>query len=186
VGALVSGGGYLWFADSAASQVYRVDPTTEQHRRFPLRQSADVLVFADGSLWVLDTVEGKITRVNPRSGHSIHSYPVSGDPQGMAVGGGYVWVSDASGNEIHRIPEDLQSASTPIPVEQIGGIPRGIAYDDGAIVVGFAGGSLSKIDPSDPSSPAVIWTSSGLGNDASSITVDPGGKVWAAGVAIST
>jgi len=187
VGALVSGGGYLWYADSAVNQVYRVDPTTrKQIGPFPLRQSADVLVFADGSLWVLDTVEGKVMRVNPRSGHSTHPYPVSGDPQGMAVGGGYVWVSDASGNDIHRIPEDLQSASTPISVEQIGGIPRGIAYDDGAIVVGFAGGSLSKIDPSDPSSPTVIWTSSGLGNDASSITVDPGGKVWAAGVAIST
>jgi hypothetical protein len=32
----------------------------------------------------------------------------------------------------------------------------------------------------------VIWMSSGLGNDASSITVDRGGKVWAAGVAIAT
>jgi hypothetical protein len=95
-------------------------------------------------------------------------------------------VPDASGDEIDRIPEDLQSVATPIPVGQIGGSPRSVAYDDGAILVGFAAGTLSKIDPSNTSSPAVIWTQPSLGNDASSITVDPGGLVWAAGEAIPT
>ncbi len=103
----------------------------------------------------------------------------------MSVGGGYVWVTDASGNDIQRIPEDLQSSSTPIAVGQIGGQLRSVAYDDGAIVVGFGGGTVSKIDPANPSSPTVIWTHPGLGNDASSIIVDRG-IVWAAGEATST
>ena len=55
----------------------------------------------------------------------------------------------------------------------------------GWIVVGFGGGTISKINPSDPSSPAVIWTQARLGNDASSITVDRA-VVWAAGNAVSS
>jgi len=58
-------------------------------------------------------------------------------------------VTDASGNDIQRIPEDLQSSSTLIPVGQISGQPRSVAYDDGAIVVGFGDyrGELEKIAP---------------------------------------
>jgi hypothetical protein len=185
VSALVSGAGYLWLGDSATDKVYRVDPRNSKVKPFALHQSADVLVFAEGSLWALDTLEGKITRVDPSTGPSLPSFTISGDLQGMAVGGGYVWVTDASGNEVQRIPENLATASTPIAVGQIGGPPKGIAYDDGAIVVGFAGGALAKINPSNPSSPEVLWTHSGLGNDASSITVD-GGIVWAAGDPVST
>jgi class 3 adenylate cyclase len=184
VGALVSGDGYLWFADSSTDRVYRINPRTDEVRSFSLRQSADVLVFADGGLWVLDTLGGKITRVDPETGDSGPSYAISGTLQGMAVGGGYVWVTDASGDDIQRIPKDLQSASTPIQVGQIGASPRAVAYDDGAIVVGFGGGTVSKIDPANPSSPMVIWTHPGLGNDASSITLDRG-IVWAAGAALS-
>jgi class 3 adenylate cyclase len=184
VAALVSGGGYLWIGDSATYQVYRINPRTSAVDRFPLRQSADVLVFGDRHLWVLDSLGGKITRVDPKTGHSLHSYIATGNVQGMAVGGGYVWVTDASANDIQRIPEDLQSKSTTIPVGQIGGPPSGVAYDDGAIVVGFAGGTLSKIKPSNPSSPAVIWTHPDLDYNVSSITVDRG-IVWAAGEALS-
>jgi class 3 adenylate cyclase len=180
IAALVSGDGYLWVGDSSTDRVYRIDPTTDEVRRFSLRQSADVLVFADRRLWVLDTLDGRITRVDPSSGHSSPSFTASGNLQGMAVGGGYAWVTDASGNAIQQIPEDLESASTPISVGQIAGSPEGIAYDDGAIVVGFANGTVSKINPTNPSSPEVLWTHSGLGNDASSITVDAG-IVWAAG-----
>ena len=180
IAALVSGDGYLWIGDSSTDRVYRIDPTTEEVRSFSLRQSADVLVFADRGLWVLDTLDGRITRVDPSSGHFSPSFTASGNLQGMAVGGGYVWVTDASGNAIHQISENLESVSTPISVGQIAGSPEGIAYDDGAIVVGFANGTVSKINPTNPSSPEVLWTHSGLGNDASSITVDAG-IVWAAG-----
>jgi hypothetical protein len=184
VSALVSGAGYLWLGASATDQVYRVDPRTSKVVPFALHQSADVLVFAEGSLWALDTLDGKITRVDPLTGPSLPSLPISGDLRGMAVGGGYVWVTDASGNEVQRIQENLATASTPIAVGQIGGQPNGISYDDGAIVVGYSGGALAKINPSNPSSPEVLWTHSGFGNDASSITID-GGIVWAAGGPLS-
>ena len=171
VGAFVSGAGYLWVASATTDVVYRVDPITEDVNKFPLRQSADVLVFADGSLWVLDTLEGKITRVDPSTGQSHQSATVSGDLRGMAVGGGYVWVTDASANGIERISEDLGSAATPISVGQFAGRPGAIAYDDGAILIGFTGGTLAKLNPSNPSSPAVIWTHQ-TSIDVSSITLD--------------
>jgi class 3 adenylate cyclase/streptogramin lyase len=171
VGAFVSGAGYLWVASATTDKVYRVDPKTAEVQKFPLRQSADVLVFGDGSLWVLDTLDGKIARVDPLKGQLHPSLTVSGDLHGMAVGGGYIWVTDASANGIQRISEDLGSAPTPMPVGQFGGRPESVAYDDGAILVGFTGGTLAKINPSNQSSPAAIWTH-GVGVEVSSITVD--------------
>jgi hypothetical protein len=170
--------------DSATNKVYRVDPRTPKVVPFALHQSADVLVFAEGSLWALDTLEGKITRVEPSTGRSLPSLSISGDLHGMAVGGSYVWVTDASRSEVQRIPENLATASTPLAVGQIAGPPKSITYDDGAIMVGFADGAVAKINPSNPSSPEVLWTHSGFGNDASSIIVD-GGIVWVAGGPIS-
>ena len=91
-------------------------------------------------------------------------------------------MTDASGNEVQRIPQNLATVSTPIAVGQIAGPPNGIAYHGGAIVVGFASGAVAKINPSNPSSPEVLWTHSGLGNDASSIAVAEGivGCRWSA------
>ncbi len=179
VKAFVSGGGYLWVADATDNRVYRVDPRTSLVKKVPLRQSADVLVFGDGDLWVLDSLAGKITRVDPSTGYSLPSVAISGDLHGIAVGGGNVWVTDASANQVQRIPEDLGSVSTPIPVGQIGGRPEAVAFDDGAIVVGFTDGTLAKIDPSNPSSPTVIWTHH-VSVTVSSIAIDRG-TVWGAG-----
>ena len=158
VAAFVSGAGYLWVASATTDMVFRVDPTTTDVQKFPLRQSADVLVFGDGSVWVLDTLDGKIARVDPSKGQLGPSFLASGDLHGMAVGGGYLWVTDVSTNGIQRISEDLGSPPTRMPVGQVGGRPESVAYDDGAILVGFTGGTLAKINPSNPSSPATIWT----------------------------
>jgi hypothetical protein len=67
----------------------------------------------------------------------------------------------------------LESAPATIPVGQIGGRPKAVAYDDGAILIGFTDGTLAKINPSDPSSPAVIWTHQ-AGVEVSSIAIDRG------------
>jgi streptogramin lyase len=165
IAALVFGAGYLWVGDSVTDEIYRVDPRTSEVDPFTLKQSPDVLV---------------ITRVNPTTGHSLPSVTISGDLHEMAIGGGYVWVTDASANGIQRVAEDLGSAATPIPVGQIGGSPKAIAYDDGAILVGFTGGTLAKINPSNPSSPAVIWMRP-AGVEVSSITVDRGTVLGAGG-----
>jgi DNA-binding beta-propeller fold protein YncE len=179
VSALVSGAGYLWMADTASDRIYRVDPETSKVLSISLRQGADMLVFADGGLWVLDRLEAKITRVDPETGRSLRSFTSSGDLQAIAVGGGNVWAVDTSVAEIQRIPEDLRSASTPISIGQIGDAPRSVTYDRGLILVGFTDGTISEINPSDPTSPEVIWTRR-VGNNASSIAVDHG-IVWVGG-----
>jgi class 3 adenylate cyclase len=179
VSALVSGAGYLWMADTASDRIYRVDPETSKVLPISLRQGADMLVFADGGLWVLDRLDAKITRVDPETGRSLRSFTSSGNLQAIAVGGGNVWAVDTSVAEIQRIPEDLGSASTPVSVSQIGDAPRSVAYDGGMILVGFTDGTISEINPSDPTSPEVIWTRR-VGNNASSIAVDHG-IVWVGG-----
>jgi class 3 adenylate cyclase len=179
VSALVSGGGYLWTADTDLDRVYRIDPRNSKVTLFPLRQGADVMTFAEGSLFILDTNAGKLTRLDPSSGHALHSYLLSGDLRGLSVGGGSVWVIDASGNEIWQVPDDLGSPPTALHLGQTGGSPNAVAYDGGAIVVGFNDGTVMKINPDDPASPSLIWTYHGR-NDASSIAVGDG-IVWVAG-----
>jgi len=179
VAAFVSGGGYLWVGDTFTDRVYRVDPTSSAVKIFPLRQSADLMTFADGSLWVLDKLGGRLARVDPRSRHSTPSFPISGDLHGMTVGGGFVWVADASEDEIWQIPEDFGSPATGIHLGQIDKSPNSVAYDDGAIVVGFTDGTVAKIRPADPAAPAVLWTHE-VGNDAESLAIDKG-IVWVAG-----
>ena len=142
-----------------------------------------MLVFGDGGLWVLDRTRGKLTRVDPSTGRALPSLAIAGDVQGMAVGGGNVWVTDDSGDAVQRIPEDLGSAPTAISLGQIEGPPSAVAYDEGAIVVGFRSGAVAKINPSNPSSPTVIWTRQ-VGNNASSIAVDRD-VVWVAGGSLS-
>jgi class 3 adenylate cyclase len=175
---LVSGAGYLWVGVSSPDRIYRVDPTGPAVKMIGLRQSPDLMIFADGSLWVLDRLGGKLTRVDRRD-RSHPSFPISGNIRGMAVGGGFVWVTDADGNQIWQVPEDLGSPATPIPVEQIGISPSAITYDDGMLVVGFTDGTVAKINPNDPTSPAVIWTHR-VGSNATSISVDHG-IVWVGG-----
>jgi len=179
IASFVSGAGYLWVGDTLDDRIYRFNPATSAIKIFDLRQSPDVLVFGDGNLWVLDKTAGKVARVDPSTGRHPPPFAIAGDVLGMAVGGGYVWLTDASGSAVERIPEDLGSAPTDISVGQIEGPPSGVAYDDGALVVGFLRGAVAKINPSDPSSPAVIWTRR-IGNNASSIAVD-GDVVWTAG-----
>ena len=179
---LVSGAGDLWVGDSVDDRVFKVDPTTRKVTRYPLHQSADVLTFLDRTLWVLDILDGELTRLDPSSGRTHHpSYPISGNLAGMSVGGGFVWVADQTDDGIWRIPEDLGSPATAVRVGQIGTSPHSVAYDDGAIVVGFRDGTVAKINPSDPASPSVIWSRK-VGNDASSITIGDG-IVWVGGLA---
>jgi hypothetical protein len=90
-----------------------------------------------------------------------------------------VWITDAAASEILRVPEDLKSAPTRIPIGQFGASPSSIAYDEGSIIVGFLDGTIAKINPADPTAPIAMWTRR-VGNNASSVTVDDG-IVWAAG-----
>ena len=179
VRALVFGDGYLWVPVNDPNLVYRVDPTTSAVSVLQVPLSPDLVTFADGYLWVLDTLEGKLARVDPTTGRTGHPYPVTGNLQGLAVGGGFVWVTDASGAQIWRIPEDLGSPATSVSVGQIGYSPSGVAYDGGAIVVGFRNGTAAKINAADPSSPTAMWAVQ-IGSDASSIAIDDG-VVWIAG-----
>jgi Adenylate and Guanylate cyclase catalytic domain len=177
--ALVAGAGYLWMGDSTNNRVYRIDPGNSRVKRFSVGQSVDQLTFGDGALWVLDTLQGKITRVDPATGRSPTPLIVAGDLKSVVVGGGYLWAADATGNAIQRIPEDLRSKPTAVSLSGVATRPRVVAYDDGAIVVGFEDGTVAKIGPANPTTPTVLWVRQ-VGNSVSSITVDRG-IVWAAG-----
>jgi len=157
--------------------VFRVDPTTTDVQKFPLRQSADVLVFGDGSVWVLDTLDGKIARVDPSKGQLGPSFLASGDLHGMAVGGGYLWVTDASTNGIQRISEDLGSPLLGCR------LARSAVGPNPSHTMMVRSWSASRVGPSRKSTPRTrhLRQQSGHKRLASSITVDRSTVLMAGG-----
>jgi hypothetical protein len=88
-------------------------------------------------------------------------------------------VVDALAILVRAAVRERDCPATGIHLGQIDKSPNSVAYDDGAIVVGFTDGTVAKINPADPAAPAVLWTRE-VGNDAESIAIDKG-IVWVAG-----
>jgi tRNA A-37 threonylcarbamoyl transferase component Bud32/streptogramin lyase len=65
---------------------------------------------ADGAVWVLGQRRGTglVLRIDPRNGRVVGKRPVpdwmfGSEGQGLAVGGGFVWITNASGGMVYRL-----------------------------------------------------------------------------------
>jgi streptogramin lyase len=95
-------------------------------------------------------IESSLTRVDPRTGKILDETLLPGSADGMALGGGNVWVSDSSNDELVRIDPATGSIAAHF---HVGRDPRGIEVDsDGGVWVILSGegesGVLAKVDPS--------------------------------------
>jgi outer membrane protein assembly factor BamB len=176
---LIVGGRYLWLADSPDQVVYRIDTDASTYRRFPIYQEVDRLSFGDGRLWILDTRTGSLRAMRP-NGRIIRQLPVPGDLTDMTVGGGSVMITDAAGDQIQRIPEDLSRGGVPIPLAGVGNGPSVVDYlSTGAVAVGFDDGTVAAFNPT---SGAQLWKNvTGVTPNAMTSGY---GKVWVVGVPV--
>jgi DNA-binding beta-propeller fold protein YncE len=101
------------------------------------------LTVGDGAIWVVSRPDfrccplvsigtGALSRIDPRTNSITETFPLAGDPVGVAVGAGAVWVANAGSRSVikvdpkeHRPPETIK----------IGGRPSGIAFGRGAVWV---------------------------------------------------
>jgi len=173
---LIVGGRYLWLGDSADGFVYRINTDASTYKRFRIPQAADRLSFGHGRLWILDTRTGSLLAITP-NGRRLGQQPVPGDLTDMTVGGGSVLITDAAGDQIQRIPEDLSRAGVPIPLGGVGNGPSVVDYlSTGAVVVGFDDGTAAAFDPT---SGAPLWKNM-TGVTPNAMTSGDG-KVWVVG-----
>lgn len=138
------GEGALWVTDPGESAVIRIDPRTSRPVGDPIAVPGDVsgpLVVGEGAVWVLCAdVTADITTVvpidpatnRPRAPIALGEY---GSVDGIAAGGGGVWVSDGTGERLLRIDPETRRLDT-----------RDIQLDDGVGDVAFGSGAVWALD----------------------------------------
>jgi YVTN family beta-propeller protein len=128
--------------------VVRVDPSTNEIAGVVAvgAQPESVAFGAEEGLWVANFGERTVQRIDPETNTVIRTEGgITGNPTGLAVGGGFVWVSNGlvAGTVIKIDP--TTQATTSIDV---GTGAKGVAFGEGALwVANDKDNTLSRIDP---------------------------------------
>jgi len=124
------GYGSVWASDDAG--ITRIDARTGARQgRISLAFPASRLAVGAGAVWAIDANGRSVWAVDPRTDHVLRSIDVGTNPQGVAVGGGSVWVATAAGTVAEIDPRGLNVVRT----THVGGTPAGIAVGAGQVWV---------------------------------------------------
>jgi serine/threonine-protein kinase len=134
------GAGSVWVAE--ANKVFRVDPKTLKIAATIDVPQADLLAFGDGQLWVGQSNLSKISEIDPAINRVVKTVKLRDWVGGLAVGGGFVWVTVIPDDTLWKIDEN----GTVDKTLDVGHQPGAIAYFDGAVWVG-SNGVLQRVDP---------------------------------------
>ncbi len=86
----------VWVTRDNANRVVRIDRRSGRKRVARVTSPFDV-VEAAGALWVTSFETGTVTRLHPRTARPTRVLRVGGNPAGIAVCGGRVWVGHGRG-----------------------------------------------------------------------------------------
>jgi YVTN family beta-propeller protein len=149
-GHVTIGFGSVWFA-SGASTITRIDAGSGRVvTHIPDVETGESLGgIAVGleSVWVAGPYqESMVTRIDPRRNAVVARIFVQKFRlNGIAVGGGAVWVSDVGSDQVWAIDP---VRNEPLGTTAVGGQPLSLAYGNGSIWVANSGdGTVSRIDP---------------------------------------
>ncbi|HKD95339.1 MAG TPA: BTAD domain-containing putative transcriptional regulator, partial [Gaiellaceae bacterium] len=140
--------GYVWVADGNDGTVTQIDPRLDQVVR-PIPQGGPSTVRPDpvfyvavDSSYVWATRGSQLLRIDPKSG-AARVWANVGSPTGLTTGGGYVWVTSQSQNELLRI-----SPGTPnrVDKEQLPAEPIAPVFARGSLWV-VVGTEVVQIQP---------------------------------------
>lgn len=145
--AVAVGLGAVWTADNARGTVTRSDPRTGARVGRPISVGAGPVAVAvgEGAVWVA-TGDGAVRRIDPSARRSLGPRIAVSPPNGLAVGGGGVWVTSRRAGTVTRV--DARSG-------RISGTPTRVGAGAADIVVAFGSvwvanadaGTVSRLDP---------------------------------------
>ncbi len=132
---------------SSGGTIGRLDPTQDKvvvHVPGPESIGGEgTLLAADPhGLWVASTAE--IDHLEPRRLSLVDHLQVPQYPNEVAIGAGWAWVTDESGDSVWRINPELTRLDRTIPV---GDRPTAITVGAGAVWVATADGTVTRIVP---------------------------------------
>jgi DNA-binding beta-propeller fold protein YncE len=103
----------------------------------------------EGAVWVI--VDGKgcescvLLGLDPRNLSTTHELDLTQGAESVAVGGGFVWVSDSEKNRVLRIDPRTDEV---LGETKVGGLPRYLAADDSGVwVLNQLEGTVTQLDP---------------------------------------
>jgi streptogramin lyase len=88
---LVAGRGALWITRYRPGQLVRVDPRTGSVRRLAVGGEPFDVALA-GDLWITSFSDGTLVRVDPLTIHVVRRVDLGGNPAGLALCAGRLWV----------------------------------------------------------------------------------------------
>jgi YVTN family beta-propeller protein len=148
-GQLAIGFGSLWFA-SGESTITRIDAATgrvmTRIRHVDTGEALGGIAIGEGSVWVAGPFqESMVTRIDPSRNRIVATIPIQKFRlNGIASGGGGVWVSDVGSDQVWLI-DPISNATA--GATKVGGQPLSVAYGFGSIWVANSGdGTVSRID----------------------------------------
>jgi DNA-binding beta-propeller fold protein YncE len=143
-----TGDGRVWVASGAEGTVRQIDPRTRRLVGDPIRVGAgasDVVVDRSG-IWVAVSEEGMVVRIDPETLRRVTEVNVGGSPHRLALGGGFLWVTDDGDGTLRRV--DTSSAREVGPSRDVGANAGGVAFGEGrAWVVNHKPGRLLGVAP---------------------------------------
>ena len=86
-----------------------------------------------GSLWVSDIGQDVVWRVDLQRGTRVAKIPLGGEPAGVAVGAGAVWIADTNG-AILKVDPRTNDIVARIPAK---GVLNGLAFGFGRLWIAF-------------------------------------------------
>jgi class 3 adenylate cyclase/streptogramin lyase len=131
----------------AANTVVELDPTTgEVVGGVHVGTTPTSLAYADGQLWVANFDDKTVQSIDVASRTAAPAKGgVLANPTGIAVGGGFVWVTNGFAGQVVKI--DPRQANVVVPID-IGSGVQGIAYDfDQVWIADPNEGRLLRLDP---------------------------------------
>jgi YVTN family beta-propeller protein len=102
-GALATGGGSVWQADSVTQSITRLDPRSGRTlAQIPIGVVPKHLSAGDGSLWV-GSDSGRVTRIDLATNKIAGTFQVGGRAPAVAAGLGSVWIVDTAHAALLRV-----------------------------------------------------------------------------------
>jgi streptogramin lyase len=92
VGSVAAGYGGVWFASSAATTLWRIDPQSDAPTRtFAVGRGPSGVTVGEGAVWVANSRDGSVTRIDPQG--IAEAIRTGSAPAGVVAAYGMVWVT---------------------------------------------------------------------------------------------
>ena len=87
------GAGAIWVACAGDDVVTRIDPDTRSTTTIPVGDGPSAITVSQEAVWVANTAGRTVSRIDPDAKRVVEEIKIGAEPSGIAVGGGFVWVT---------------------------------------------------------------------------------------------